>query len=63
MENQIGNDKKTYPVSGARAVFNGTSAERMFTAQTVPLPELAPGEILVKVKTKRSQSLNKYFPF
>lgn len=42
-------DKKTYPNSGARTVFNGVSAETMFTSQTALLPELAAGEILVKV--------------
>jgi hypothetical protein len=30
-------------------VFNGINAETMFTAQNAFLPELAPGEILVKV--------------
>jgi hypothetical protein len=42
-------DQKTYPISGARTVFNGINAETMFTAQNAFLPELAPGEILVKV--------------
>jgi hypothetical protein len=45
----MSHDTKTYPISGARTVFNGTSAQTMFTAQTEFLPELAPGEILVKV--------------
>lgn len=44
-------DIKTYPISGSRTVFHGTKAEKMFTAQTTLLPELAPGEILVKVKS------------
>jgi hypothetical protein len=42
-------DTKTCPISAARTIFNGTSAETMFTAQTTLLPELSPGEILVKV--------------
>ncbi len=49
MQKGIIYDKKTHPNSGARTVFNGISAETMFTAQTALLPELAPGEILVKV--------------
>ena len=44
-------DIKRCPISGSRTVFNGTKAEKMFTAQTTYLPELAPGEILVKVKS------------
>lgn len=35
-----------------RTVFYGVQAEPMFAAETVSLPELAPGEILVKVITK-----------
>jgi hypothetical protein len=46
---EMSHDTKTYPISGARTVFNGTSAKTMFTAQTEFLPELTPGEILVKV--------------
>lgn len=36
-------------VQGARAIFNGLTAEKIFDAENIPLPELAPGEILVKV--------------
>jgi hypothetical protein len=46
---KIIHDHKTYPVSGARTVFNGIDSETMFAAQTALLPELGPGEILVKV--------------
>ncbi|CAF0890976.1 unnamed protein product [Rotaria sp. Silwood1] len=35
---------------GERIVFNGLNSEVMFSSETVPLPELAPGEILVKVR-------------
>jgi hypothetical protein len=35
---------------GTRTVFNGTEAEQMFHAEAVLLPELEPGEILVKVR-------------
>ncbi|CAF1176197.1 unnamed protein product [Rotaria sordida] len=35
---------------GERIVFNGLNSEKMFSSETVPLPELAPGEILVKVR-------------
>jgi hypothetical protein len=45
----MAHDHKTYPVSGARTVFNGIGSETMFAAETALLPELAPGEILVKV--------------
>jgi hypothetical protein len=45
----MSHDTETYPISAARTVFNGTNAETMFTAQSAFLPELAPGEILVKV--------------
>ncbi|CAF4217387.1 unnamed protein product [Rotaria socialis] len=40
----------TYPISGVRTVFNGLNSETMFVAQTASLPELALGEILVKVR-------------
>ncbi len=49
MQKEIIYDKKTYPNSGARTVFNGINAENMFTPETALLPELAQGEILVKV--------------
>jgi hypothetical protein len=39
----------TGPILGTRTVFNGVTAEEIFSAETVPLPELAVGEILVKV--------------
>jgi hypothetical protein len=42
-------DKDISPVLGARTVFNGINAEPMFVAEEVTLPELAIGEILVKV--------------
>lgn len=42
-------DTKTCSASGCRTVFHGTNVEKMFTAQTAVLPELAAGEILVKV--------------
>lgn len=32
-----------------RTVFNGLDVNEMFTEESVSLPELAPGEILVKV--------------
>lgn len=35
-----------------RTVFYGVHAEPMFAVETVSLPELAPGEILVKVIRK-----------
>ncbi|CAF0864766.1 unnamed protein product [Adineta ricciae] len=41
---------KTNPISGARTVFNGVDSKTMFAAQNIPLPELAPGEILAKVR-------------
>lgn len=34
---------------GTRSVFNGVQSEAMFVEQNAPLPELALGEILVKV--------------
>jgi NADPH:quinone reductase-like Zn-dependent oxidoreductase len=37
--------------TGARTVFNGIHAPDMFHVETIALPELAPGEILVKVKS------------
>jgi hypothetical protein len=33
----------------SRTVFNGINCEQMFSSEIVPLPELMPGEILVKV--------------
>ena len=42
-------EQSAYPLSGARTIFNGVNAETVFAAQTVPLPELSPGEILAKV--------------
>ena len=50
---EMAHDPNTYPISAARTVFNGTNAKTMFTAQTASLPELAPGEILVKVSNSR----------
>ena len=49
MPKEVSHDTKTCPISAARTVFNGVNAKTMFTAQTTLLPELAPGEILVKV--------------
>ena len=46
---QVAHDRKTYPVSGTRTVFNGADSKTMFAAETADLPELASGEILVKV--------------
>ena len=43
-------DEESSASVGARTVFNGTEAEPMFHAETVPLPVLGPGEILVKVR-------------
>ncbi|UJR10424.1 hypothetical protein I4U23_014628 [Adineta vaga] len=43
-------DQDTIPILGARTIFNGTNSSEIFTAEIVPLPELAPGEILVKVR-------------
>lgn len=37
------------PILGDRTVFNGIHVEQMFVPEKVPIPELAPGEILVKV--------------
>lgn len=42
-------DRDTTSMLGARAVFNGAQAAEMFSPETVPLPDLSPGEILVKV--------------
>ena len=39
----------TGPIFGERTVFNGVESEEIFSVETVPLPELAVGEILVKV--------------
>ena len=43
-------DQEPSPILGTRTVFNGAQAEQMFHAEVVPLPELGPGEILVKVR-------------
>lgn len=45
----IYSDQDSNGVSSQRIVFNGLNSEEMFTSETVPIPELAPGEILVKV--------------
>lgn len=45
----IYSDQDSSGVSSQRIVFNGLNSEEMFTSETVPIPELAPGEILVKV--------------
>ncbi|UJR35518.1 hypothetical protein I4U23_028272 [Adineta vaga] len=50
VQEKINNDLKTYPISGARTVFTGLDSKTMFVAQNTLLPELAPGEILVKVR-------------
>ncbi len=42
-------------------MFNGITAETMFTAQNAFLPELAPGEILVKVINLIIISIDEYF--
>jgi hypothetical protein len=42
-------DQDISPILGDRTVFNGINSEQMFVAEKVPLPELAAGEILVKV--------------
>lgn len=42
-------DKDGSSNGATRTVFNGIHAEPMFVPETVSLPELAPGEILVKV--------------
>ncbi|CAF0721112.1 unnamed protein product [Rotaria sordida] len=42
--------EKTYPISGTRTVFNGINSQTMFAPQTALIPELTPGEILVKVR-------------
>ena len=42
-------DKDVSSNGAARTVFHGIHAEPMFVAEKVSLPELAPGEILVKV--------------
>ncbi|CAF1642062.1 unnamed protein product [Adineta ricciae] len=47
---QTKNKLKTDPISGARTVFNGVDSKTMFAPQNIPLPELAPGEILAKVR-------------
>lgn len=44
----IGN-QDTEPMLGTRTIFNGIHSPETFTSETVSLPELAPGEILVKV--------------
>ena len=47
------------PAIGARTVFNGVHAQDMFHVETVALPELAPGEILVKVTSCFSRGRKK----
>jgi hypothetical protein len=42
-------DQDISSVLGERTVFNGIHSEPMFVTEKVPLPELAAGEILVKV--------------
>jgi hypothetical protein len=42
-------DQDIRPNLATRTVFNGINAETMFVPEKVSLPELAPGEILVKV--------------
>ena len=42
-------DQEISPNVGARVVFNGIHSKEIFSAESVPLPDLAPGEILVKV--------------
>ena len=49
MQLRIARDQSTYPATGTRTIFNGIKSENIFAAQTVPLPALAQGEILVKV--------------
>ncbi|CAM4775092.1 unnamed protein product [Rotaria magnacalcarata] len=43
-------DQDTGLTLGERVVFNGLNSEEMFSSEITPLPELAPGEILVKVR-------------
>ncbi|CAF2794460.1 unnamed protein product [Rotaria sp. Silwood2] len=43
-------DKDTSQMLGERIVFNGLNSEVMFSSEIVPIPKLAPGEILVKVR-------------
>ncbi|CAF1450565.1 unnamed protein product [Adineta steineri] len=43
-------DTDTDSLVGARTVFNGTQSTEMFSEETVPLPELGPGEILAKIR-------------
>jgi len=42
-------DQDISTVLGERTVFNGIHSEPMFVEEKVPFPELAAGEILVKV--------------
>ncbi len=42
-------DQDISSILGERTVFNGIHSEQMFVEEKVPLPELAAGEILVKV--------------
>lgn len=42
-------EQETGPMLGNRVVFNGIDSDQMFVSEDVPIPELAPGEILVKV--------------
>jgi hypothetical protein len=53
METMAMNEQQTIVMSGARTIFNGTNSQPVFAAQTVPLPALASGEILVKVMNIR----------
>ena len=47
-------NREVRPTVGARTVFNGVHAPAMFHVETIALPELAPGEILVKVTSRLS---------
>ena len=42
-------DQDINPNEATRTIFNGLNADIMFVPEKVLLPELAPGEILVKV--------------
>ena len=42
-------DQDTKLMLGDRTVFNGINSKEMFSSETVQLPELSYGEILVKV--------------
>jgi threonine dehydrogenase-like Zn-dependent dehydrogenase len=54
-------DQDISPVLGVRTIFNGINAEQMFVGEKVPLPELAVGEILVKVRQDRFRCKNFVF--